>query len=69
MVGLPLFGKKDSGTPVFKILVRALIGRIFLNKLYMEKMQNHTPIMMVRVRLRKGLCIVASLTYLYQIHN
>ena len=23
-VGLPLFGKEDSGTPVFKILVRAL---------------------------------------------
>ena len=24
MVGLPLFGKESSGTPVFKILVRAL---------------------------------------------
>ena len=24
MVGLPLFGKEGSGTPVFKILVRAL---------------------------------------------
>ena len=24
MVGLPLFGKEDSGTPVFKILARAL---------------------------------------------
>ena len=26
MVGLPLFGKEGSGTPVFKILVRALGG-------------------------------------------
>ena len=25
MVGLPLFGREDSGTPVFKILVRALV--------------------------------------------
>ena len=25
MVGLPLFGKEGSGTPVFNILVRALI--------------------------------------------
>ena len=24
MVGLPLFGKEGSGTPIFKILVRAL---------------------------------------------
>ena len=24
MVGLPLFGKEGSGTPVFKILVKAL---------------------------------------------
>ena len=28
MVGLPLFGKEGSGTPVFKILVRALLNTL-----------------------------------------
>ena len=31
MVGLPLFGKEASGTPVFKILVRALIQRLYVS--------------------------------------
>ena len=34
------------------------IGRVFLNIRYMEV----TPIMMVRVRLGQGLCLVATMT-------
>ena len=35
IVGLPLFGKEGSGTPVFKILVRALCGiRFFFYYMY-----------------------------------
>ena len=31
IVGLPLFGKEGSGTPVFKILVRALKFNLLFN--------------------------------------
>ena len=44
MVGLPLFGKEGTVTPVFKILVRSLRGPQYMNGVlynsYMSRMPN-----------------------------